>query len=139
MKQIETALGEALKTVTRKRKTNRTIRVCDNCSTPLIWTFAFLYCERFCLNCGMKGGMLGTGTDVPTNRDLIFKKKLVNAIWGVIYGKKGLMPSGDFSRNNCKKCIDENCHRKHLTKTEVEWDEIARKYLKRFEGTITTK
>lgn len=118
-------------------------RVCDNCGVPLIWTFAFDYCERFCLNCGSKGGMLGTGTDVPATREIIFQKKLVDAIWGVIYGKKGFMPSGKFGRSGCKKDNREgryasSCddHRQHLTKAEKEWDEIARKYLKHFEENL---
>src|SRR3990167_4688782 len=89
--KIESALGEALKTISRQ-KMNKTIRVCDSCSIPLIWTFAFSYQERYCLNCGKGGGMLGTGQNIPATRELIFQEKIVNAVWGVIYKKKGLVP-----------------------------------------------
>lgn len=117
MTETESPLGEALKTV-RKRKTERTIRVCDRCATPLIWTFAFAYKERYCLNCGAVGGMMGTGRDVPATRELVFKENIVNAIWKVIYGKKGLMPSGVFARVGCKKCGDD--HREHAPITAIE-------------------
>ena len=110
-----------------------TIRICS-CGTPLIWTFAFDGCERFCLNCSKIGGMLGTGDDVSATRELIFKKKLVDAIWGVIYGKKGLIPVS-CQKAKCKKCMDtRERHYQHLTKAEKEWDEIARRYLDNFIG-----
>ena len=128
---MESALGVALKTMSKK-KSPKTIRVCDECETPLIWTFAFPYCERYCLNCGAKGGMMGTGTDIEATRELIFKKKLVNAVWKVVYGKKGLMPSGSFGRVGCKKC--GNDHREHATEAELEYDLIARKYLEKVQG-----
>ena len=76
--------------------------------------------------------MLGTGENVEATPDLIFKKKLVDAIWKVIYGKKGLMPQGRFGRTNCNKCGDD--HRAHASKSEIEWDLIARKYLAQVEG-----
>lgn len=132
----ESPIGAVLKTM-RKRKEKREIRVCNECGVPLIWTFAFPYCERFCLNCGATGGMLGTGIDIPTTRELIFQKRLVDAIWKVIYSHKGLLPNGRFGRSGCKKDNGScNDHRAHLSKTEIEWDEIARKYLERFEGVI---
>jgi len=131
---METALGVALKTVTKRKRTKKTIRVCDHCETPLIWTFAFSYCERFCLNCGAMGGMMGTGKDIPATRDLIFKQKLVDAIWKIIYGRKGMMPSGLFGRSNCEKCRDSHNHRSHASKAELEWDLIARKYLEQIKG-----
>lgn len=121
----------------------KTIRVCSVCGVPLIWTFAFDFCERFCLNCGAKGGMLGTGDDVPVTRELMFQKKLVDKIWRVIYGGKGLIPNGKYGRSGCKKDSKEgsyssscNDHRAHLTKSEKEWNEIARKYLEKFKGVI---
>lgn len=130
----ESPLGEALKTFTRKNRQKKTIRVCDHCETPLIWTFAFPYCERYCLNCGAMGGMMGTGKDIPATKDLIFKEKLVLAIWKVIYGKKALMPQGKFSRTNCEKCRTEDYHRKHASKAELEGDLIAREYLQKMQG-----
>lgn len=72
-------------------------------------------------------------------RELIFKKKLVDAIWDVIYGKKGYLPSGRFGRSGCEKCRTSNSHRDHLTKSEIEWDEIARKYLSQVEGMFNDK
>lgn len=130
---MESPLGVALKTV-RTRKTNKTIRVCDDCGCPLIWTFFFAYKERYCLNCGVAGGMMGTGEDVPATRELIFKKKLVDAIWKVLYSNKGLIPRSEFSRIGCKKC--GNDHREHLSNSEVEWNEIATKYLEKFKGVF---
>ena len=136
MKKEESAIGEALKVTTKKRKNyrNQTIRVCDHCKTPLIWTFAFDYSERYCLNCGSKGGMLGTGEDVPATRELKFKKKLVDKIWGTIYGRKGLVPVS-CQRGNCKKCETSNeRHYNHMPKSQKEWDTIARKYLEKVRG-----
>jgi hypothetical protein len=112
------------------------IRVCDECGTPLIWTFAFAYCERYCLNCGIKGGMLGTGKDVPVTRELVFKKKLVDSIWKVIYGKKGYIPHSS-QRIGCQKCVGNEKHYNHLTNSEKEWDSIARKYLESLQGIFT--
>ena len=131
----DTALGVALKSVTKRKKEKKTIRVCDICETPLIWTFAFPYAERYCLNCGAKGGMLGTGIDVDATQELEFKENLVNAIWKVIYGKKNhLMPSGSFTRSNCKKCDNSDCHRDHASKKEKEGDILARRYLEKVQG-----
>lgn len=134
---METALGEALKARTKKRNAQRTIRVCDDCGVPLIWTFAFDYKERYCLNCGMSGGMLGTGKDVKATKELIFQEKLVNNMWKVIYGKKGLVPKSS-QRTNCKKCDNSSeRHYEHLSKAEKEWDEIARSYLEKLQGFLT--
>jgi len=132
---METPLGEALKVTTRRKRQKKTIRVCDNCETPLIWTFAFPYCERYCLNCSAKGGMLGTGKDIEATQELVFKENLVNAIWKVIYGKKNtLMPSGSFGRSNCAKCNGNHNHREHASKKEIEGDLLARKYLEKVQG-----
>ncbi len=121
----------------KRRKTKAEIRVCDKCGVPLIWTFAFSYCESYCLNCGAKGGMLETGNDVPLTRELAFQNKIVQAIWKVIYGKKGFLPNGKFGISNCKKDNgDCHNHRQHLTKAEEEYDEIARKYLKHFSNNF---
>lgn len=138
MSSMETPIGEVLKIATRKKKTSQTIRVCGECGVPLIWTFAFDYKERYCLNCGEGGGMFGTGNDVPATRELIFQKKLVDTIWKkVIYGKKGLVPKS-CQRSNCKKCDSSSeRHYNHLTPTEKEWDEIARKYLQSLQGFLT--
>lgn len=130
----ESALGEALKVVSKRKPSKPTIRVCDHCDTPLIWTFAFPYAERFCINCGHTGGMLGTGKNIPATRDVVFKKKLVDSLWKVIYGKKGLIPTGA-QRTNCKRCSESSeYHTHHLTEAEKEWDLLARDWLKRLEG-----
>lgn len=134
----ESALGVALKAV-RKPRREQTIRVCDDCGVPLIWTFAFDYRERYCLNCGAGGGMLGTGNDVPATIELRFQKKVVDAIWDVIYGNKGLVPTSS-QRTKCKKCNEKKeAHYNHLTVAQKEWDTIARKYLDQFQGLFTTK
>lgn len=133
----ETPMGEALKTLNRKKKSPKTIRVCDDCGVPLIWTFAFDYQERYCLNCGAMGGMLGTGEDVPATKELLFQEKLVNAVWKIIYKtKKGLVPASA-KKEGCKKCDDTTeKHYRHLTKAEKEWDTIARAYLESLNGFI---
>ena len=131
---MESAMQTVLKTVRKNGKSPKTIRVCDECKAPLIWTFAFAYKERYCLNCGASGGMLGTGEDVLATRELIFQKRLVDAIWGVIYGKKGLVPS-DSQRTNCKKCRSSSeYHIKHLTKTQKKDNEVSRNYLEKLKG-----
>jgi hypothetical protein len=134
---MESPLSVVLKS--KRRKSKPEIRVCSDCGFPLIWTFAFDYCERYCVNCGSKGGMFGTGEDIPATRELIFQKKLVDAIWKVIYGKKGLVPTGG-SRTNCKICNSNSSERHyyHMTKAEKEWDSIARKYLKLFSNNLLT-
>lgn len=131
-------MGEALKTLRKKsKKEPKTIRVCDDCGVPLIWTFAFDYQERYCLNCGAMGGMLGTGEDVPATRELIFQQKLVNAVWNVIYGKKGMVSVSVVEKTGCKKCSEsDEAHYNHLTKAEKEWDTIARAYLEKVKGLI---
>lgn len=114
----------------------KTIRVCDQCKAPMIWTFAFAYCERYCVNCGYSGGMLGTGKDVPETRELIFKKKLAEAVWKVIYGNKGLMPNCQFTRSNCEKCRTDDDHRRHATAAEIQWNEIAKIHLESVKGIL---
>ena len=83
--------------------------------------------------------MLGTGDNIPTTRELIFKKKLVDAIWKVIYGKKGLVPTSS-QRNKCKICDNNRGerHYQHMSKSEKEWDKIARDYLKHFSNNLLT-
>lgn len=129
-------MGEALKAISG-RKTKKWIRVCDDCSVPLIWTFAFPYCERFCLNCGAKGGMLGTGKDVPATRNLIFKKAMIDALWKVIYGKKGFIPEGA-RRRGCKICEggDGESHRRHMKTAEKDRDTLARIWMEKLRGTF---
>lgn len=136
MKQ-EGAMGEALKTLNKKKREQKTIRVCDECGVPLIWTFAFDYQERYCVNCGAMGGMLGTGNDVPATRELLFQQKLVEAVWKIIYKtKKGLVPMS-CKKDGCKKCDNTTeKHYQHLTKAEKEWDTIARAYLEKVKGFI---
>lgn len=117
-----------------RRKEEPTIRVCD-CGTPLIWTFCWAYAERYCLNCGSNSGMMGGGNDVLATKELRFKKKLVDSIWKVLYGKKGLLPRSNYQRSNCRKCKELNQdHNNHLSAAEQEWDGIATKYLQTFQG-----
>ena len=135
----ESPLGEALKTIYKKRKSQVEIRVCDNCGVPLLWTFAFAYNERYCLNCGAMGGMLGTGSDVVATKELILQGKMVNALWKIIYGKKGLIPK-DAQRINCKKCdATSEKHYLHLTENEKEWDKVAREMLEQVKGIFDKK
>ena len=131
---MKTPLTEALKTMREPEKKEKpTIRICG-CGTPLIWTFAFAYNERYCLNCGTPTPMFDGNDDVEATRELKFKKELVDAIWKVIYTKKGLLPSGTYTRRNCKKCNEDQNHNNHLAKAEKELDKIAREYLEKFKG-----
>ena len=82
MKQ-ESPLGVALKTM-RKQKSLEEIRVCDNCGVPLLWTFCWAYKERYCLNCGSMGGMMGTGIDVELTPRLKYQDKVINDVWKAI-------------------------------------------------------
>lgn len=116
------------------------ISIC-HCGTPLIWTFCFAGAEWFCINCGAKGGTFGIGKVVEASSELVFKKRLVDALWKAIYqNKKGMLPPGRFGREGCKKdgttCND---HRAHLTDVERGWDAIARKYLKQVNGLFDEK
>lgn len=119
----------------------KTIRVCGECKIPLIWTFAFDGNERFCINCQVPTPMFDGNPDEEVTRELIFKKRLVDAIWKVIYGNKGMIPRGRFGRGGCKKDDREgrfasSCdnHNAHLSKSEVEWDKIARACLANLKG-----
>lgn len=50
------------------------IRVCSNHAerlTPLIWTFAFPFCEWWCPHCGDIGAMFGTGRLVDSDAELV--------------------------------------------------------------------
>jgi len=133
---MESAISEAIKVMPpRKKREVREIRVCDECGVPMLWTFFIPYCERYCLNCGYAGGMLGTGRDVAASKERILQYKIVDAVFKVLRAKK--LPLGKFGRSNCKKDNKEgryssSCddHRAHLTKSEIEWDKIATKYLK---------
>lgn len=79
--------------------------------------------------------MFDGNPDKEATRDIVFKKKLVDAIWRVIYSKKGYLPSGRFGKSKCEKCRSgSGSHRDHLTPAEIEWDKIAREHLKKFKG-----
>lgn len=130
----ESYLSAGLKATNKKKRVKPTIRVCNQCQCPLIFTFAFAYAERYCLNCGAKGGMLGTGTDVPLTKELRIKNRAIQALWGVIYGnKQGLQPSGS-QRTGCKKCAGGAYHINHLTESEVAYDKEVRKLLESAKG-----
>src|SRR3990167_3733773 len=98
----ESSLGEALKAVRpRKKREKMTIRICDECGVPMLWTFFIPYCERYCLNCGYAGGMLGTGRNVESTKERILQYRVVNAVFKVLRNKK--LPLGKFGHSNCKK------------------------------------
>jgi hypothetical protein len=84
--------------------------------------------------------MMGTGSDLKVTKELRFKKKLVDAIWKVLYGKKGLLPRSNYQRSGCKICKEKNeDHNHHISATEKEWNEIATKYLNQFIGIFEEK
>ena len=106
----------------------REIRVCDYCGVPLIWTFCWAYKERYCLNCGRMGGMLGMGTNVKLTPKLKYQYKVIYDVWKAIY--KNLTPRTDYSHDGCKKCSGAN-HRRHLSKKEILKDKTATKILEK--------
>lgn len=116
---------------------NKTIRVCKLCGTPLIFTLAFDYNERYCLNCGNMGDIF-SGKDIKATREMIFKHRLVESIWEVLYSRKGMVPIGSL-RRNCKKCDKGDRHINHMSKADEEWNRIARGYLARFQGIFDLK
>lgn len=129
---MKTPISKALETVSRKKQ-KPTVRICG-CGTPLIWTFAFAYSERYCLNCGQPTPMFDGNNDVPLTKELQLKKKLVEVMWKVIYNK--YLPKGNFQQGDCKKCVGNAYHNNHLTKGEVEYDKIASKLLEKVKGFL---
>jgi hypothetical protein len=110
------------------------IKVCNNCEAPLIWTFCFPYAEYFCMNCGFKGGMFGSGKDVDLTPELKLKKKLIDTIWHQLYGKGLLLPPGEYTKDKCKKCNSGEYHNDHLSKLEKQKNKLAWRILKSFKG-----
>lgn len=102
------------------------IRICENCRTPLIWTFRWDYNERYCMNCGALGDMF-LGKDVPLTHELKIEKAIVDGIWKVLYGNnKPLLPrSGGYRKDKCEKCDKGESHHKHLSKNEIIDNKIA--------------
>lgn len=109
---------------------DETIRVCDNCGEPMIFTFLFRGCERYCLMCGHAGGMLGTGEDVKLTTELEAKYTVIRKVFKVL--SKYVLPNDVFYKNECEKCKDcKEHHLKHLTDEERFCNTIARKILGR--------
>ncbi len=102
--------------------------ICDNCGVPLIWTFCWAYKERYCLNCGSMGGMMGTGTNVELTPKLKYQAKVINDVWSAIY--KNLTPRSHYSHKGCKKCVGSN-HRDHLSKAEILKDKTATRIMEK--------
>ena len=121
-------------------KNKKEIRVCDNCGAPLIWTFCWAYKERYCLNCGSMGGMLGTGEDVELTPKLKAQDKVIRDVWKAL--QKHLIYRCDYKLDRCKKCQVEGVrtHRDHLSKKEILEDKVATKMLERLnKGFIRRK
>lgn len=115
--------------------TQKEIRVCEECGTPLIWTFRWDYKERYCLNCGALGDMF-LGKNVELTKELKLKERIVNRIWKSLYGKTGdLLPiSSGYQKSNCKKCQIEKSHSLHLSKREIRNNKVAEKILNKMIG-----
>lgn len=112
----------------------KTIKVCNTCGNPLIWTFCWAYKEYYCLNCDGHWGMLGAGKDVPETKELRKRDRQLNKLWKVIY--KQLIPRCDYKKTKgCIKCSSgARSHREHLTKREILSDKVATKILNSLEG-----
>lgn len=110
---------------------NEKITVCNNCGTPLIWTFRWDYNELYCLNCGALGDMF-MGKKVELTEELKLKNRVVLKIWKSLYGKnRALLPqSNGYKKNNCKKC-EKEYHNFHLSKKEIRDNKVAEKILEK--------
>ena len=108
------------------------IKICENCGTPLIWTFRWDYKEMFCLNCGALGDMF-FGKGVGLTPELKMKYRVVNKIWKSLYGKSGaLLPESiGYQKSNCEKCKAGENHHLHLTKKEIRESRVAEKILEK--------
>jgi hypothetical protein len=117
------------------------VRVCAECGTPLIWTFAFAYNERYCLNCNAATPMFDGNPDIPNDKEVFFLKRIVNAVWDVLYSREGMMSNGHFQRSDCDMCRKSTgervSHWDHATEDEKEWHAIAKLYLPMFKGLFT--
>src|SRR4030042_5407487 len=111
------------------------INICENCGTPLMWTFRWDYNEIYCLNCGALGDMF-MGKKVDITPDLKMKYRVVNKIWHSLYGKnKPLLPkSKGYRKDNCDKCQKGQYHSQHLSKKEIRENKIAEKILEKVKG-----
>jgi hypothetical protein len=119
--------------------TKKEIKICDYCATPLIWTFLFPYKEYYCLNCGRTWGMLGAGKNVEITKELILKRNIAETIFKQLHGKGWLLPQSTYGYTKCK--VEKNCrnHNEHLTKKEIEWNEVAWKMLEQVKGVFDNK
>jgi len=98
------------------------VMVCNGCEQPLIFTFAFPYCEYYCLSCGAKGGIFGTGHEVELTPELKSTLVTIHRKWGQV--KRHIVASR-FKLTTCNICdkTNEN-HHQHLTpkeKAKSEW------------------
>lgn len=113
------------------------ITVCDDCETPLIFTFRWAFKEMYCLNCGALGDMF-MGKKVRLTDELKLKKRIVDRIWKTLYGREGfLLPVASYTIDGCKKCKSGDNHGQHLTNREIRNNKIANKILKKMIGIIS--
>lgn len=133
---MKTPLRKALETLS-PRKEKPTIRVCG-CGAPLIFTFAFAYRERYCLNCGGSTPMFDGNPDVPLTPELRAQDKVIHDVWKLIYNH--FLPRSRYKRRGCKKCEGSNDHNDHLSKAEIEKDKVATAILEKLnEGFLPSR
>lgn len=105
------------------------IRVCAECGNPLIWTFAFAYKERYCINCGGATPMFDGSERQPASAELQFRYWLLNTIWSGLYRRGGLLAKARFKYSDCKLCDErDEDHLSHLTEQEIAANEIAERF-----------
>ena len=100
---------------------SKQIAICRYCKTPLIWTFAFIGAEYYCISCGSCTGMIGGADKVDETPELKKLKSSVNRKWGQV--KKHLVMAR-FLRKDCPKCKGDETHNMHLTdkeKAKAKW------------------
>lgn len=101
---------------------DKEIAVCSHCGEPMISTFAFPGSEYYCLICGSTYGMFSAKT-IKSTKELIYRQKLYNKIFKVIY--KDIIPMGAYL-NNCKKCdCMKETHINYASDVEIFKDKVA--------------
>ena len=112
----------------KKSKPVESIRVCEDCGNPLVWTFIHAGCEYYCPSCGAMGDMfMGNKIHYP-RKALIEKAKRIKARFNRY--RKGLW-SGGGRKRGCELCDKGEYHLQHLTPEEKKAHEAGLRGLER--------
>ena len=112
----------------KKSKPVESIRVCEGCENPLVWTFIHAGCEYYCPSCGAMGDMF-MGKDIHYPRKpLIEKAKRIKAQFSRY--RKHII-SGGAMRDGCEKCFKNEPHIHHATPEEMKAHQAGLRGLER--------